>query len=300
MYEHFTSQLREKQLASLIASNNIQNVMKPQIDKLTLLFDFRYPEKNISTICKHNDYISEHPSKNRRLGYQYTLETASGLHIDIAPFKHKTLQNCRIEFNPNKFNPVDTLFHTLLLCAKNIRISRIDYNIDYPIDLSIYQWQTEKARTQVLFVSPTNQLETLYLGKSSSADFYRIYDKAAELRKTQPEQLQPTTPLWRIEHVFKLDTKTSTRQIKPFNSLYGWTPDTFTGDYHDDLILRDLHANPTNFNRLSTRKRASYRQMMKDHKRTVHPQEHPEKIYLTHCQPLHDFLYHLTTRTPLS
>jgi hypothetical protein len=85
--------------------------------------------------------------------------------------------------------------------------------------------------------------------------------------------------------------------LQPFHTLYGWKPDTFTGDYFDDLILRDLHDNPESFQRLSTRKKAYYRQLMKDNKRTVHPEQKPSFLYEANSQPLNDFLYHLTTGT---
>jgi len=284
MYDNFLTPGAGKTLAPLIASKSTQNV-HATIDKLTLVFDLDWPERNLLDLTKHVDHIRYLPSKNKRIGYQYTIETASGLHVDLAPYKHPNLQDVRMEFNPNKFDPEGTLFFPLLNHAKWLRATRIDYAIDFPEDLSLYRWDTDNMRKKVKFESPNGNLETLYLGMSTSPDFYRIYDKAKE-------QDEPGT-LWRIEHVFKLTTKQHYTDLKPFDNLFGWRPDTFTGDYHDDVILADLFDNPRNFSRLSRRKQEHYRKLMKDHSRTVHQDITPATVYKATCQPLNNFLWNL-------
>jgi hypothetical protein len=231
----------------------------------------------------------------RKYGYLNTLSTASGLHIDIAPFNQHKIPHIRLDFNPNNFNPNNTLYYTLLSCAKNLRISRIDYNMDFDTNLADYKWQTDTARSQVQFLTSKDGLETLYLGSKTSSDFYRIYDKEKERAKAEKRPINTANTLWRIEHVFRLGTNDNYTDLQPFNTLYGWKPDTFTGDYFDDLVIDDLHRNPKNFGRLSRRKQTLYRQMMKDNTRTVHLPQAPEEHYLANCQPLNSFLWDITT-----
>lgn len=292
MYRHLTSYIPEIQLASLTASLLTQNVQIPTIDKLTLLADFRHFEKNIQQLSKHNDFLDTVPDHS--MHYIQRIRTASDLFIQVSPPTNKNIPDLRIEFNPNKFDYRGSLWHTLYPMLRNKRLTRIDYAIDYQQNLSEYQWQTEKPRSGNIYHSPTNQTETIYLGVRTSNNQYRIYDKAKEMNRGQSDSLA-TSPLWRIEQQFKLDTKTEFWMLRPFSDLIGWKPDTFTGDYFDDLVLADLHTNPSNWERLTRRKYTTYRTMIKDSSRVQHMPVKPVTTFQQGKAPLEAFLKELLT-----
>lgn len=266
MYEHITSYQRQKQLASLTASL-LAKFNQTTIDKLTLLADLRDEKRNLEEIQMHNDCIDIRPNYDRH--YEKQIETASDLRITLTLQPSRQVPNLRIEFNPNKFNPTGTLWYLLLPMLKNKRLTRIDYAIDYCQDMSAFQWTTETPRATNIFYSPSGAVETVYLGKRTSSDQYRIYDKAKE------QCIEVTEPWWRIEHEFKLSKGQTYLGIHPFANLIGWKPDTFTGNFIDDLVLTELHTERKSWSRLSPYKRKYYRSLIKDHARVVHPKVHP-------------------------
>lgn len=288
MYRHFTSYLPEIQLASLTASLPVKfNI--PTIDKLTLLADFRHFEKNVQELSKHNDFLDTIP--DRSMHYDRRIRTASDLFIQVAPMSNKVIPNLRIEFNPNKFDYRGSLWHTLYPMLRNKRFTRIDYAIDYQQDLSQYQWQTEKPRSGNIYHSSTNKTETVYLGCRTSSNQYRIYNKSAEQKS---QGMEPSHSVhWRIEQQFKLSTKTEFWMLRPFSDLVGWKPDTFTGDYIDDLVLSDLHEIQSNWARLSSSRYRHYRKLIKDSSRVQHMPLKPQTIFEQGKTPLEAFLKEL-------
>jgi len=287
MYAHLTSFIEEKQLASLTASFTTK-FLQPSIDKLTLLADFRNPERDINSLQKHNDFMDTIPCHARH--YEYQIRTASDLFIQLALNPSRIVPNLRIEFNPNKFDYRGSLWHRLLPMLKNKRLTRIDYAIDYQQDLSEYSWTTEKARSGNIFFGEKGETETIYLGKRTSPDQYRIYDKAKEQGECA---LAATSPHWRIEQQFTLDTKTEFWMLRPFETLIGWKPDTFTGDFIDDLVLKELHSNQNSWKRLSRHNFNKYRRMIKDHSRVQHFPIKPVTTFQQGFPPLEAFLKEL-------
>lgn len=280
MYANNTSSARKIQLAPLIASLPCKN-QRPSIDRLVILGDFKNIEKNTLALSHHNDYCdvvnAAHP-------YHYRIRTASDLHIQVAD-KTSHVQNVRIEWNPNKLtSPQDTLLPLLLPMLKHKRYSRIDYAIDYAEDLSQWSFTTTRPRKRVKFISPADKLETLYLGVRTSADFYRIYDKAKE------QEMVDDVNLWRIEQQFNLDKDTEYWMLRPFADLVAWKPSDMTGKYIDDLVLADLHANPENWSRLSDFLRRKYRTLAQNANHASQMQIHPSEAFLAGYQPLADFL----------
>jgi len=271
-----TTAAAEKQLAPLIASLPCNN--QPILDRLTVLGDFKHPERNSLKISRHNDYLD---IVNAPFPYNYRVRTASDLHIQIANTDSQ-VQNVRIEWNPAKLNPNGTLLPVILPMLKNKRFSRIDYAIDYDQDLSEYHFTTTRPRKRVKFLSPADKLETLYLGVRTSSDFYRIYNKAAE-------QNHEGT-LWRIEQQFNLDKQTEFWQLRPFADLIAWKPSDLTGNYIDDLVLADLSSNPENWARLSEFLRRKYRNIAANPERTLHLQNSPSELFKAFAQPIAAFL----------
>jgi len=274
----------ELQLAPLIASLPCNNLTSPpKIDRLTVLGDFKNLEKNTHEISHHNDYLD---IVNSAFPYNYRIRTASDLHIQIAN-PESPVQNVRIEWNPAKLNTNGTLLPLLLAMMKNKRFSRIDYAIDYAIDLSEYQFKTARPRKRVKFISPSDKLETLYLGTRKSSDFYRIYNKAVE-------QDQAGT-LWRIEQQFNLEKNTEFWMLRPFADLSAWKPSDMTVHYIDGLVLKDLHTNPENWSRLSTFLRRKYQRLVESPDNVSQLEIHPSESFLSGYQPLADYLTQLLT-----
>lgn len=294
MYQHFISYRPEVQLASLTASLSTRFV-HPTIDKLTLVADFRYYQKNIEQLSRHNDFLDIVPDYS--MHYQKRLRTASDLFVQLACPVSSPVPNVRIEFNPNKMDTTGSLWHTLLPMLRNKRITRIDYAIDYNSDLSEWQFTTTKARKTHRYNSPNGKLETLYLGTPSSTDQYRIYDKALE-QKQNPSSITGvpcTTDFhhWRIEQQFTLDKNTEFWMLRPFEGLIAWKPDTFTGDFIDDLVLTSLHTDHKNWARLSRRQYSTYRKLIKDATRVVHMPVKPVTTFKQGYPALEQFLKEL-------
>jgi hypothetical protein len=227
--------------------------------------------------------------------YNYQIRTASDLYIQMTLQPGRQVPNLRIEFNPNKFDYRGSLWHTLLPMLKNKRLTRIDYAIDYQQDLSEYSWTTEKARSGNIFFGEKNETQTIYLGKRTSPDQYRIYDKLKEQGDDVPRDhsLAPDTPHWRIEQQFTLDTKTEFWMLRPFDTLIGWKPDTFTGEFIDDLVLKELHSNPNSWKRLTPHHFKKYRRLIKDHSRVQHFPIKPVTTFQQGFPPLEAFLKEL-------
>jgi len=286
MYEHFTSFDKRKQLASLTASLPVE-FHTPTIDKLTILADFKYYEKTMLEMQGHPDMM-ENPRIDHSMHYAYRLSLASDFFIQIAHPTETNVQNLRIEFNPNKCNPIDSIFHFLLPRIRNKRISRVDYAIDYPFSLAEWQPTTERPRKMCRYHSPTGQSETTYLGSPNSGNQYRIYDKVAE---QLANNLVPDHPVhWRIEQQFNLTKNQETWMLRPFEDLILWKPDSYTGNFIDDAILDKLYEDPHNWSRLTSHQRRKYRAIIKDHDRVEHPPIHPVTTFQHGKQPLEAFI----------
>lgn len=285
MYPHLTTAHPERQLASLTASLLTRNVHTPTIDKITILADLRNYQTNLEKIQLHPDLIDIEPDYS--MHYKNRLKLASDLFVQLACPVSAPVPHLRIEFNPNKFNPTHTLWPTLFPMLKNKRISRIDYAIDYPADLSTWGFTTDRPRKMQTFQAPSGKLETLYLGTRTSKNQYRIYDKAKE--QGQCDSLA-TSPLWRIEQQFTLDTKTEFWMLRPFSDLTVWRPSDMTGDYIDDLVLTDLSKNSKNWARLSRRKYAYYRKLIQDTHVVHHLPQKPVTTFQQGYPPLKAFL----------
>jgi len=268
----------EIQLAPLIAS--LPNVNQPIIDRITVLGDFKNLEKNTHEISHHNDYLD---IVNSAFPYNYRIRTASGIHVQIAN-PDSPVQNVRIEWNPAKLDTNGTLLPLLLAMMKNKRFSRIDYAIDYAINLSEYQFKTDRPRKRVKFISAAEKLETLYLGTRKSADFYRIYNKALE------QDMVDSVNLWRIEQQFNLEKNTEFWMLRPFADLTVWKPTDMTVHYVDGLILKDLHANPENWARLTDFARRKYKRLVSNPDYTSQLEIHPSETFHSGYQPLADYL----------
>lgn len=289
MYGHFTTFDKRKQQAILTACLPVK-FDTPTIDKLTLLADLRHWEKTLQELQFHQDVIDIRPLP-RDPNYSYYVETASDFQITVA-HPSASVQHLRIEFNPNKCNPIDTVWHWLLPKMKNKRISRVDIAIDYQQDLSLWQPTTEKPRKMARWNAPNGQLETTNLGMRKSGNQYRIYDKRAEQIHNH---IEPAHDIhWRIEQELRLDRGTEFWMIKPFADLILWRPDTFTGNYIDDLVLNDLYNNPDNWARLPPSRRRTYRRMIKDTSRVCHPPFHPVTTFQRGLSPLREFIEKLT------
>jgi len=281
MYEHLTEKRGKEQLG--LVTPSFRSKFSPSVDRLTIVGDFFEYETNLSKLSEHMDWMdtvqAAHP-------YRWTVRTASDLFVQVAE-PNSLVPNCRIDFNPNNFDPQGSLWHDLLrkLRPSSRRLTRVDYAIDYQEDLSLWSFETSKARKRNVYYSEDHKPETIYLGTNKSKDQYRIYDKAKE-------QGQDGI-WWRIEHQLRLDRDQHWRFLRPFEDLTIWQPDDYTGDYVDDLILNDLHRNPSNMFRLSKHQRKKYRTMIKDCTRVKHKPVHPRQQFQEEFPQIEKFMTRL-------
>lgn len=278
MYEHLIEKRVEGQPGPV--TPGIRTNFGLSVDWLTLVGSFFDYDKNLSKLSAHMDWMDTIPAAHP---YRWKVRLASELHVQVAE-PHSNVPNVRIDINPNKFNPEGTIWHDLVskLKPRSRRLTRIDYAIDYQEDLSLWSYETDRARKSNAWYSQDRKLETLYLGANQSKDQYRIYDKARE-------QGQDVT-WWRIEHQLRMDPDQHWRFLRPFQDLTIWQPSEYTGNYVDDLILNDLHRNHGNMFRLSKHNRQKYRNMMKDSTRVIHKPVHPRDQFQAEFPPVEKFI----------
>lgn len=132
----------------------------------------------------------------------------SGLFIQLGDFEGEKV--FRMEFNPNKLEKGHlTFYYNILNRIKYPNVTRIDWAVDYPEDMSKYDFKQLTSRKTIEYKSRTGILETLYIGSPKSDKFTRVYNKALEKRKTklklidEEEEIKVKETLWRVEAVVK-------------------------------------------------------------------------------------------------
>jgi len=266
----------------LTAGISTQNVHL-SLDKLTVVGDFINTQESISILQGCTDVLHETMSK---YPYRWNLKTVSGTVIQIAEDKAPVPQ-VRVEFNPN--NQIQTLTGQVACSLmKYKRPTRIDYALDYPVDLSSWMFATTNSRSTTAYYSQSGKLETLYLGSQHSVDKYRIYNKALELGTDET--------LWRIEQELRFKPDDDWQFTIPFSDLYVVLPYSCL-PVEDLMILDGLKRNPEYWGHLSRRHREKYRKLLKSASmQRLNPW--PTDAYFYHAQPCVDYLTQILQEQP--
>jgi len=268
----------------LLIAGNTTHIVQLSLDKLTIVGDFIYPERGLNTLSQLPDTTEDRLAK---FPYRYNINTISKTVIQLAD-KDAPVPNVRLSWNPTDLLQ-DNSARQILPLLKNKRPTRIDYALDYPLDLSGWIFATTQARKTSRICSPSGKLETLYIGSRESEHMYRIYDKAKEMRQSDgvTDSLTPTPDhLWRIELELK-PKKTDWQFYLPFNDLYVVHPNLHL-DIVDRVILDALRKEPELMGQLSRRIKEKYRQMIKENVLLTRLHPWPQDAFLTRAQSIYD------------
>jgi hypothetical protein len=146
------------------------------IDNLTIVGKGSY---GMMDYLERSHFVASYWSTPSQM-YMHNFKLENGAFFQV---EHKDDGNIRLEFNPNQFRGQENekYVQELIGYIKDAEFSRRDIAIDlYHVDISEYYFLDMAARSQVLYLSRSRQLETQYFGASSSEDMIRVYDKAKE------------------------------------------------------------------------------------------------------------------------
>lgn len=125
------------------------------------------------------------------------------VYFEYTPMKSKTLKisNVRLEFNPNNLKDYHRhiLLQDILPLVAFKHLTRADLAIDLDSDLSRLKINYKRNIKTKYYYSETNQLETLYLGSSTSERQLRMYNKKLERESKGNDSLDNYKNYWRVE-----------------------------------------------------------------------------------------------------
>ncbi|MCM3645158.1 replication initiation factor domain-containing protein [Priestia megaterium] len=175
-------------------------------------------------------------------------------------------RNFRIEFNPNNLNSeqIEWLQKNVIPILTDVGITRLDLAFDVDFKLSNYQFiniGNAREKSTVEFRNPSQQLETLYIGKRESDKMIRLYDKKVEQMKKGNEVDQPYW--WRLE--FELKRETVDEFADVFETLQIKKPDLKEIEkIQDRAMLYYLRDHPEEWAELGNSTKSKYRKMLRE------------------------------------
>jgi hypothetical protein len=146
----------------------------------------------------------------------------------------------------------------------DVGITRLDLAFDVDFKLSNYQFinvGNAREKSTVEFRNPSQQLETLYIGKRESDKMIRLYDKKVEQMKKGNEVDQPYW--WRLE--FELKRETVDEFADVFETLQIKKPDLKEIEkIQDRAMLYYLRDHPEEWAELGNSTKSKYRKMLRE------------------------------------
>lgn len=230
-------------LVSMFASN-LEKVLKNDLDpdfpqgSQTDLFRYHY-----RTLSGFDFQFGTKMPKRKKITDEHYIMSFGTVKDKENGFFWRVLPNeyaLRIEFNPNKassFCSLGSFFSQFNSKAylSNIRVARLDIAVDYPVDINPSMVLCKGCRKSFT-ATGTSGLETVYFGTRSSENYFRLYNKAIELKEKDDVILDH--PLWRLE----LESKKSfyLSETPDFSSAFSrfsfYSPAVRSGDWLIDLI----------------------------------------------------------------
>ncbi|BCC80251.1 replication initiation factor domain-containing protein [Bacillus cereus] len=231
------------------------------IDRLTLL---GYDSGMIESYLKYSEYISFVGfSKNYSFRHMY-----QGLNGELLEIGEKG--KIRLDFNPNRANMPQV--REIVSRLKYPYLTRLDVAVDYfGIDLSEIEWTSIKRRKRNLWLSQSNEVETLYIGAPTSDKRYRIYNKRLErLEKKEEPDHRAVNGHWRVEVQQRFQESNNILDpvdyfaadlfdIKPYRKVVDLD---HIESAKERIMLRGLLAEPKELLNLNDRTRAKYKKMI--------------------------------------
>lgn len=187
----------------------------------------------------------------------------------------------RVEYNPNNSN-LDEIKPFLSYCHRQnspVRISRLDIAIDYPVKLKPEFVLCSGVRKSFLALG-NEGIETVYFGSRNSKNYFRIYNKAKELKEVHNQEIQGD--LWRIELENKesfLLSEDTPNYTKVFEKILLLDGGSSTGDWLLDLIkLNAINFGLTSvLNSMPSTTKKRYKKLLSEKLNCVDI-EHPSQV----------------------
>lgn len=189
--------------------------------------------------------------------YMHNFKLENGAFFQI---EHKDDGNVRLEFNPNKFKGQENekYLQDIIRYIKDAEFSRRDIAIDlFNVDIHEYYFLDMGARSQILYLSRSRQLETQYIGSSSSEEMIRVYDKALEREIDDMKWVRVEAQLRREKaRAMAYNPFTKIKVVKKY-------PDNFKElKPTEKLIIKGLMADETGWALLDRKTRKKYKELM--------------------------------------
>jgi len=220
-------------------------------------------------------WLNDFGVKGRRFSkypYRHLISTVSGYTVELKePNAH--IPDVRVDFNPSTCPGWRDSLGILVGGMRYPRITRLDFAVDYRLDLSEWNFITENPVKSCRFMSRAGKLETLYLGASDSQLRFRIYNKA--------EESGLPGIWWRVEAQCRFRPGDNPFHCHPFSVLSVVRPGEGMS-IEEKALLHYLQAFPDAIGELSQYKRSRYRQLLKSENcLTLSPS--PAQVFQDQC-----------------
>jgi len=262
----------------------LQNGPILTLDRVSFVADVLFPS-HLSNVLANDLGIKARQSAP--YPYQTSVSHVAGIHISFAD-PSADVPAVRFDFNPAKMvlNPKKILW-PYLFALKNVRITRLDFAVDYPSDLSGCFFSLINPVKTTRYFSPSGKLETLYLGAPGSSSRFRIYDKALE------SKIYGQT-LWRVEvqQNFGKDDRPSLDVSNPFHALTVSFPVPDGLSFTRQVMFLHLLAHPSDLSKLSKQAASEYQALLKQ--ATPDFLLSPVQVYEEQHRPFAEFVNWLT------
>jgi len=192
--------------------------------------------------------------------YRWNFKHLLGYFIQIAE-KTSPVKPVRVDCNPSKYTTKKSkpvFLDSIRKLTKNlcdIGITRMDFAIDFNIDLSKFSIISTDPKIQILYLDRSGEMMTHYLGSNSSPVRYRIYNKAKEQGRTD-------LTWWRVEVQYRFSKDFKWTQITPFSDLRIFKLE-YQDDWKEKVILQHLCSHPETFGEMKDSTRQRYRRKLK-------------------------------------
>jgi len=210
--------------------------------------------KHFRTVWGHDIQLGPIYPVRKKVGVNTVNETdEDGNIIEVEKNVYEYFEpsyGLRVEYNPNKqdIREITNFFSDFIravikmnggkMIPELLKISRIDVAVDYEHSLFPELITADKMYKSFTASSKKKSVETVYFGARSSKNYFRIYDKANELREKQG--IDYKGDLWRVELENKepfLINEFPDTLYKSFQRLHFYSVAQETGDWKVDFAL---------------------------------------------------------------
>ena len=253
------------------------------IDKISIVCD-SFPELWID-IPSRDGVVESHGIS--KFPYSYYAKISGGVFIQVAD-PVAQIRDYRIEYNPADVS--EEVVDWFLTRSWNKKVTRCDVAIDYHGEDLLKNYSAvgpHTARASLVYSDRGGRLETVYFGKRSSGDQYRIYDKAL--------QMGEEGKWWRLEREWR-PSSNDVDEVLPddlFDSIYlkkrPWEDSSLSAQ--QSAMLYYLMNCEGAESKVHANTRAKYRKMMIENGEELKPTV--RNVYKKHLNGMRSYIEYL-------